>query len=298
MTVSVYLPLVASLVLAVGGRLVARLLAPAPAVTVLVTAGALTAVASGWGLVLLAGTLLDDAWPVERAEVEPVPDIVGLAAAVALVVSTYRVICVLRAHREANRQLHALCAACGDSELAVANLPTPFAAAVRGRPGRILVTTGMLRVLDAHERRVLIEHERAHLRCHHGALQSVVDIAAGLNPLLIPLRRTVGLLNERWADEAAAVAVGCRRLVARSVARAALASTEATEATEALVPGSMGFDRLSVCDRVAALCQAPLHNRASVAVIVLLLGGATMLAAVRATVDFWSVLTLWFPGLV
>jgi Zn-dependent protease with chaperone function len=294
MTITVYLPLVASLGLAVGGRLVARLLAPASAVLVLVAAAALTAVASGWGLVLLAGTLLDDAWPVQRAEVEPVPDIVGLAAAVALAAGICRVICVLRAHRTAKRQLRALCAACGDSELAVANLPTPFAAAVRGRPGRILVTTGMLRVLDAHERRVLIEHERAHLRCHHGALQSAVDIAAGLNPLLIPLRRTVSLLNERWADEAAAAAVGCRRLVARSVARAALASSEATEV---LVPGSLGFDRLSISDRVAAMFQAPLHNRASVAVAVLLLGGATVLAAVRATVDFWFVLTLWFPGL-
>jgi Zn-dependent protease with chaperone function len=38
---------------------------------------------------------------------------------------------------------------------------------VPGRPGRIVVSTGMLAVLQARERAALLAHERAHLRAHH-----------------------------------------------------------------------------------------------------------------------------------
>lgn len=110
----------------------------------------------------------------------------------------------------------------------IADWSTPMAVAVPGRPGHLLVTTGILGALDADERRVLFAHEQAHLSRHHHRLVTVAGMAAAVNPLLIPVREAVAYLVERWADEEAADIVGDRGLTARAVARAALAST-ATE---------------------------------------------------------------------
>ncbi|MDV9172605.1 M48 family metalloprotease, partial [Streptomyces sp. W16] len=47
-------------------------------------------------------------------------------------------------------------------DLCVVDSPHPDAYALPGRPHRIVVTTGMLRSLDAAEREALFAHERAH----------------------------------------------------------------------------------------------------------------------------------------
>jgi predicted transcriptional regulator len=57
-------------------------------------------------------------------------------------------------------------------------------------------------------------------------LQDAAVAAAAVNPLLAPVREAVTYLVERWADEEAAEAVADRRLVARAVARAALATAD------------------------------------------------------------------------
>ncbi|PJT49548.1 hypothetical protein CWI85_16830, partial [Streptomyces albidoflavus] len=89
--------------------------------------------------------------------------------------------------------------------------PEPYAYALPGRPGRIVVSRAMLESLDADERHALLAHEQAHLDGRHHRLLLAVRLAACLNPLLRPLRSAVGYGAERWADEDAAMAVGDRR---------------------------------------------------------------------------------------
>jgi len=87
----------------------------------------------------------------------------------------------------------------------------------------------MLRALSADERHALLAHERAHLRYQHHLFLLVLQLSAAVNPLLRPLSRVGSFTLERWADEAAVTAVGDRPLVARAIARAALATGSAPE---------------------------------------------------------------------
>jgi Zn-dependent protease with chaperone function len=96
---------------------------------------------------------------------------------------------------------------------------------VPGWPGRIVVTAGMLDALDPAERRVLLAHERAHADNHHYLFTALAHFAAAANPLLRPVAAAVSYTVERWADESAARHCGDRRLAARAVGKAALASS-------------------------------------------------------------------------
>ncbi|MFF2504095.1 M56 family metallopeptidase [Streptomyces sp. NPDC058067] len=109
-------------------------------------------------------------------------------------------------------------------ELSVRPDELPYAYALPGRPGRIVVTTGMLRALDAREREVLFAHERAHLRGRHHLFLSAAELAVTLHPMLRGLREPLAYALERWADESAAAATGDRALTARAIGRAALAA--------------------------------------------------------------------------
>jgi beta-lactamase regulating signal transducer with metallopeptidase domain len=127
-------------------------------------------------------------------------------------------------------------------------LPTdaPAAFAVPGDPGCVVVSAGMLRALDVDERRVLLAHEQAHLdRGHHRYLW-VADMATAAVPLLRPLRSRVRFATERWADEEAVSAVDDRRLVARTLCRAALAQ-------DAYLGPAMALAEFGVPARVEAL---------------------------------------------
>jgi hypothetical protein len=95
---------------------------------------------------------------------------------------------------------------------------------VPGWPGRIVVTAGMLDALAPAERRVLLEHERAHAAGHHYLFTALTYFAAAANPLLRPVAAAVTYTVERWADERAAGTCGDRRLAARAIGKAALAS--------------------------------------------------------------------------
>ncbi|MFC9425929.1 M48 family metalloprotease [Streptomyces sp. NPDC056987] len=112
----------------------------------------------------------------------------------------------------------------GSAELAVLRDARPDAYALPGRPGRIVVTTGMLRALEPAEREALFAHERAHLRGRHHLLLQAAQLAALCHPALRSLCEPLGYALERTADEAAAAAVGDRRLAARAIGRAALAT--------------------------------------------------------------------------
>ncbi|MCU7823829.1 M56 family metallopeptidase [Kitasatospora sp. DSM 101779] len=111
----------------------------------------------------------------------------------------------------------------------------PYAYALPGGPGRIVVSTGMMAHLAEDERAALLAHEQAHLTHRHHRYLLATRLAACVNPFLRPLHRAVAYSTERWADEEAAGAVGDRRTTARAVARAALV------AHHAVLPGLPAF---------------------------------------------------------
>ena len=145
----------------------------------------------------------------------------------------------------------------------------PEAYAVPGRPGLVVVHTGLLEVLSPIEQKVVLAHERSHLSRRHYAHVLTVRVAAWLNPLLRPLVGCVGEQSERWADEDAARAVGDRTVAARAIARAALARS-ATRRSErhAVLAVASGGDATA---RARALMSPPLPVRKSALFAVVLL---------------------------
>ncbi|GAA2591941.1 M56 family metallopeptidase [Streptomyces tubercidicus] len=140
------------------------------------------------------------------------------------------------------REVRAAGQAAGDTsgELAVHPDERPYAYALPGpfgRRGRIVVSTAMLRSLNAEEREVLFAHERAHLAGKHHLFLTCAHLAATLHPMLRGLREPLTYALERWADEAAAEAVGDRRLAARAIGKAALAAV-VPAGRPRLVPGA------------------------------------------------------------
>ncbi len=139
---------------------------------------------------------------------------VALSAVVATAVSVIRVFV-----RQRRRP-----APIGDRELAIIASDVPVAYALPGRPGQVVISTAMLRSLDPQERRVLLAHERSHLRRGHHYYIYLTEFAVAVLPVLAPLNARLRFAIERWADEDAAEEVGDRALVASAIARAALAS--------------------------------------------------------------------------
>jgi Zn-dependent protease with chaperone function len=116
---------------------------------------------------------------------------------------------------------------------------------------RIVVTTGLLDRLSADEGRALFAHERSHLDHRHGWWILTADLAAAVNPLLVPTAGAVRRAVERWADEDAARVVGDRGLVARSLARTALLVNAPAAVPVAAASGG------DVGDRVRAMLGPP-----------------------------------------
>jgi Zn-dependent protease with chaperone function len=300
MTISVYLPAALSLLLAAISRIVVARTAPTRAVA-FVIAAMLCAAAATWGLVLLAATLLGDTALVADEALErgvqlqdPVPTLIGVTATILLIFGIVRVARVLQVRRAMNRELRAVCSACGTGELAVVSLDAPHAFAVPGRPGRILVTRGMLTALDGDERRVVLAHERAHLQGRHHRLRAATEVCAAVNPMLIPVREAVAYLVERSADEHAATVTGSRELVARALAKAALAAGSTNRMPR--WPVALRFTGCKVSARVAALRSDPPRPEPLVPSGVLALGVATAIAAVQATIAFYQLIYWLWPA--
>ncbi|MDQ0933279.1 M48 family metalloprotease [Streptomyces turgidiscabies] len=166
-------------------------------------------------------------------------------------------------------------------DLCVVESPHPDAYALPGRPHRIVVTSAMLRSLGPDEREALFAHERAHNRGGHHYFLAAAELAAHCHPALRPVRTAIQLAAERAADEAAATAMGDRRLLARAIARAALAGRTSRTTRPDFAPAATTGP---VPQRVAALLATPAgHARRSVCWIALLLAACAALSATAAT---------------
>ncbi|MFG2874186.1 M56 family metallopeptidase [Streptomyces sp. NPDC048337] len=217
--------------------------------------------------------------------------VISTAVAAASLLAWCTVRLVRGARRRWSQLRHATrLAADANSELVVLSDEHPDAYALPGRPGRIVMTTGMLHALTAPEREVLIAHERAHLRERHHLFTAVADLAGLCHPALPTLREPLTYALERSADESAARAAGSRPLTARAIGRAALAA-HASSAAGRKRPGmALSATAGPVPRRVAALLghdteagtAQPFTRRAAVLVLVACLAlsaGASLQAA-------------------
>ncbi|QEU90859.1 M48 family metalloprotease [Streptomyces kanamyceticus] len=175
----------------------------------------------------------------------------------------------VRALRVARKQVESR-PAVGD--LCVVESSHADAYALPGRPHRIVVTTGMLRSLGAAEREALFAHERAHNRGGHHYFLAAAEFAAPCHPALRAVRGTIRLAAERAADEAAATAVGDRRLIATAIARAALAGHAAPSTRPDFAPAATTGP---VPQRVAALLTPPEGHSSAARCAALLLVACT-----------------------
>ncbi|MET8043309.1 M56 family metallopeptidase [Micromonospora sp. NPDC005215] len=295
MTVTVYLPLLLAVVLAWSAPRIAKRGGPGPAARGLSAIAVIAAASSTWSLTMLALTALDDLPPLAALDEhpsmelpEPVPGPVALVAGLALLLGGVRLLIDLRRRLVTHRQLRA--AGTAEHGLVVADWSAPLAVAVpgrRGREGHLLVTTGMVRLLDADERRVVFAHEQAHLAHRHHRLVAATAAAAALNPLLVPVRETVAYLVERWADEDAAAVVDDRDLTAQAVARAALATVGAG-------PGAaLGINGGAALHRVRALTEPAPAPRRRRLIGPALLGVGYLTTVTAATVEFVALARAW-----
>jgi Zn-dependent protease with chaperone function len=257
-------------------------LRPRPAALSLTVA--MVAVAATWVWLLLAVTLgVASRIPVVGRLSEWCPDLhavdgavaaaAGAGAALVLAGTAVRAVRVARAEHRTRRRMPDC-----DGGVLVIESDEPTAYAVPGPGGGVVVTTAMMEALAPAEQEVLWAHERSHLVHHHHRYLMAAELAVAVVPLLRPLAHQLRFATERWADEDAARQLGDdRRLVARAIARAALASTDHHRLAMTMAMADVG-----VGARVQALvCAehrhlAPAGAVAATLVVATTLGGSTV----------------------
>ena len=283
-------PFAVSAALAAGSGWLARCLVPRVAVPLLTLLALATSLATGLVLCLIAfGAAAQlpalaalGRWSAEALRPgQPEPTWGFLAGAVASALLAAALGFAIRAGRELGQAARACRASRlgGAGRLVIARDDRPMAYAVPAGPRAIVISTGMLRLLSADERRALIAHEDAHLRQNHAVYVVLAGLAAAANPLLRPLTRQVRLAVELQADAAAADEVGDRRVVARTLARASLAAA----ATGTAAPGVLALAETDACARVRALTGPPPRRRPWAAALALALALASGTAALTLT---------------
>jgi Zn-dependent protease with chaperone function len=163
----------------------------------------------------------------------------------------------------------------------------PDAYAVPGRPGRVVVTRGLLRAVSPQSRQLVLAHEQAHLDGGHHWHLAVTALAAAVNPTLSRIRGVQELCVERWADEIAAGFVG------RSVAAAALPGVVALIRSPARRPAAaVAVTGSATGLRAAALAAAPLRVRPSLLLVAAICAGCALVATVVCIGDMTRVIDL------
>lgn len=222
----------------------------------------------------------------------------GAAALAAVRAAWLRAGALVAARREAGQLAGDGQSADGEQILTIVD-DSVDAYAVPGRPGRIVITSGMMDALTESEREALLAHERAHVSACHYVFTALVRLAAAANPLLRPLAVAVNYSVERWADERAASVTGSRPLVAHTVAKAALAAAAAParRASSAVVltgvTGSSPLGRRgSVPRRVDALLGPPPQRSIVLLALAIAVLAVCGLAAVDAAGDLHAMVEL------
>ncbi len=253
MTVHLVVATLLALAAALSADRLSQRLAPAMAARLLTATAVTAAGLTAWVLFALSlGGLDRSPWLAERLGwcrsvaglSHDVPGPVAAASALALAAMLLRAGSLVRRWRRIRR-------VSGEDGLTVVDDRAPFAYAVPGRPGHIVVSNGILGLLDDGERRAMLAHEQAHLDLRHHRHLRACELAA-CHPLLAPVARSVRFATERWADEEAARVVGDRGLVARALSRTALAS--ATPMPAGAAGGLLGE---GVTERVTGLLGDP-----------------------------------------
>jgi hypothetical protein len=284
---------------AVAGPWLAGKMPPRTALQLLVGGGVLTTAAVTAILAALGSTVVAQLPAVARAggwsltalrDTAPVPGwaamsclaLLAPAGAVGVAAAARRAWAMVRLHRTC-RHLDS------PATLVVLDSDRPEAFATPAAGGRVVVTTAMLRGMRADEVQVLLEHERSHLRNRHTWWIMGMQVCAAVNPMLRPVARAAGHAVERWADEDAARAVGDRRLVARTLARAALHVHDAagTAPGAPRVSGVLGALGGTVLTRVQSLLDEPprRHLAAVLTLTALLLATLAWTAGVQDRTD-------------
>lgn len=169
-----------------------------------------------------------------------IPVIVGLPSVALSIVGAARAIKVIRLDRRL--RIHE------PGPVEYVDTAEAYAVTVPGRGGRIVVSTGLLDLIDDRELEAVIAHESAHARHRHDRYLLTARAVAAALPPVRPITARLQFALERWADESAARACGDRRVVATALAKAALGPQ--------LSAATLGFTGPGITDRVEALLAA------------------------------------------
>jgi hypothetical protein len=281
----VFLPLIASALMAIAARPLARRAHPRTATRALCVSGLALAATTSASLSLLAFPLIASVplvasqgrWPSAAVErYVPVPVwlsvlaaacIVAIAADVIVTIRRYGTDFVAAAHIQ--REAHDELVIVTDADVyAYACRPWPF------RAGVIVISDGCLRSVDAQERLAVVAHERSHLTHHHALYRLVGRCVAAFNPLLTTVNREIEYNLERWADEDAAAVTD------RSTTATALAAT-ATMATRRQPAPMLAHSTSHVPDRVRAILDEP---RTRSRALLTLVAANTLIAATAVAI--------------
>jgi Zn-dependent protease with chaperone function len=290
-------PLVASVLLGWKAPALQRSLSPKPAATILTVLALISALATGLVLCVAAGLALTELSSIARsggwsaaamAGWQRIPSAVGVGAGILaaglMTAAAVHLVHVARRLQQTNRASRFLGAEVAG--LVIVDDDRSGAFAIPGRRGRTVVTRGLLRRLDGPERRALLAHEAAHLRHRHVVHVQVTELAAAANPLLRPVARAVRLAVESWADDEAAHVVGDREIVARTLAKAALATSGLATPAGALAAS----DTSDLAARVGSLLDGQRPRRpvlaAGFATIVVMAASCALIVASGAHAAF------------
>jgi Zn-dependent protease with chaperone function len=187
----------------------------------------------------------------------------------------------------ANAVLAAEPTAAGGPTTHVAASTRPFAYTLGGRAGRVVVSRGLLGLLDEDERDAVLAHERAHLRLHHHRLLYFARVVSATLGAGVSAAGEAAASLEREleviADQAAASEVGERRIVARALAKAALATATSTRGPSPVL--AFGGER-DLVYRLDRLTEDPEHeDRRGVAAAAIGLLDAGLLAILAGAVQ-------------
>lgn len=110
-------------------------------------------------------------------------------------------------------------------ELVVLPVAEPIALTVGAESRQVVISRGLMSMLDEDEFEMVVRHEVAHLRSQHHrhiALASLIEAGFGWLPMVRASVRAVRFGVERWADEEAAGAdPAARRILASALTAAA-----------------------------------------------------------------------------